>query len=173
LEISSDLPERVTLEIAGSSGKLTLFGQEHPPVVLDLGGVASPGERTLNIDHTNVKLPTGVRLLRAIPSQLRLLFEARAVREIPVKLRFAGPPPTGYRIVRAELRPEVLRVMGPQSRVTPLDSAQTDPVDLTGVFDSKEFRVNAFVEDERVRFESSSLVVVKVFLERSGQSEVK
>jgi YbbR domain-containing protein len=72
----------------------------------------------------------------------------------------------GYRILKQEVYPEVLRVVGPQSRVEELQSAETDPIDLSGVLNEAELRVNTFVADGQVRIEGPSVVRVRVIMER-------
>lgn len=59
--------------------------------------------------------------------------------------------------------------MGPQSRVEQLQSAETDPIDLSGIIGESEVKVNTFVEDAQVRIEGASLVRVRIVMERIAQ----
>lgn len=166
LEISSELPASVRLEVHGPA---TQVGQPSPStiaVVLNLAKVYRPGEYTFTVDESNVSVPPGVRLSRAVPSQIRLRFEQRLNRDVPVQARFAGPPPEGYRVGRIEIQPEHLSVVGPEGRINHIAYVETDPIDLEGVVGEREFHVPVFVGDPMVRFESSSLVTIKVFMER-------
>ncbi|MEX2264539.1 MAG: CdaR family protein [Bryobacteraceae bacterium] len=166
LEISSAIIDSVTLEVKGSARTLYELGDTRPGVVLSLAGVHSTGEKTLNITQENVKLPPGVDLVRAVPSQVRLQFERRAERQVPVEVRFAGSPPSGYRVGKVTVNPPNLILIGPEGRVSGVDKAVTDPVNLSSVVGSAEFRVNAFVSDPQVRFRSASRVVVRVAMEK-------
>lgn len=165
-EISSDIPERVLLEVQGPAIRLQRMNLSGTAVVLDLSAVSRSGERTFTIDQRNLRLPSGVRLVRAVPSQLRVRFDRRASRELPVQVRFSGVPPEGYRVVRSEAHPGTLKVVGPEARVRRIDFAETDAVDLTTVIATSEFHVNAFVDDVHVRFDGSPRVTVKVIVER-------
>ncbi len=165
-EISSDIPERVNLEVQGPSVRVQRIHAGGIAVVLDLSGVSRSGERTFTIDQRNLRLPSGVRLVRAFPSQLRIRFDRRASREVPVQARFAGTPPDEYRVVRSEVHPGTLKVVGPEARVRRIDFAETDAIDLAAVIASSEFHVNAFIDDSRVRFDSLPRVTVKVVVER-------
>src|SRR3981081_4511069 len=69
LEISSGIASTVELELSGISGRLRSFGAAPDPVVLDFSKVNAPGERTFNIDSGTIRLPRGVRLVRAVPAQ--------------------------------------------------------------------------------------------------------
>ena len=76
-EISSDLVDSVRLEVRGPSGQLTAESLASAAVVLDLGSVEGPGDRTYNIEASNVFLPNGVMFSRANPSRIRIHFEQR------------------------------------------------------------------------------------------------
>src|SRR5580692_11977055 len=76
LEIGSNPVTSVLLELRGPSGQLGGAGEAslHPQVILDMSA-AVPGERTFTVGDGAVKLPRGVRLVRAVPSEVRLDFE--------------------------------------------------------------------------------------------------
>jgi len=171
LEIVSNLPERVQLQVQGAAGKLDAVNLSAIAVVLNLSDMRSPGQRTFTIDSHNVRLPLGVRLVRAIPGQLRVEFERRASREVPVRVRFSGPPPHGYHVRHFEVQPATLTVLGPESRVGQVEHAETDPVELVPKAGEGEYRVNAFVREPQVRFATPPLVRVNVVLEaaRAGR----
>jgi len=166
LEISSDPVTSVSLELRGPSGELRGAGDGiQPAVVLDMTDV-QPGERTFTIGAGNVKLARGVRLVRSIPSEARFIFERRTVRMVPVVVRFTGQGQNGYTVARQSVSPDRLEIAGPASRVARIAAAVTDPVDLSSVVGTSEFRVNAFVDDSFVRFHSSPQVVVTVAMKK-------
>jgi YbbR domain-containing protein len=166
LEIGSELAPAVSLDVRGPSAKVTGFSAANPTVALDFSGVNKPGEVTYQINERNVDVPSGVRLVRAIPAQIRLEFERRIRRDVPVQARFSGAPPPGYDMVRYEVSPRNLTVAGPESHVEGVEYAVTDPVDLSSLVAASEFQVNAFVSDPHVRFENPVKVSVKVFVEK-------
>jgi YbbR domain-containing protein len=168
LEMSSETPEEIHLEVQGPRAQLESNSLSRMAVVLDLAPVHRPGERTFTVDKGNVRLPPGVQLIRAVPAQLRLRFERRTRRDVPVRARFSGPPPAGYRILRHEILPPSLGIVGPESRVSSVVVAETDPIDLDAVVGEREFRVHTFVPDPQVRIESSPEVVVRVFMEKAA-----
>lgn len=166
LEIGSDVPDRVHVEIRGPAGKLTPSSLSETAVLLDLSAVQSAGERTFPVTYASLNLPPGVTFLRAVPSQLRLRFDRILSKEVPVQVRIASPQPPGYRIVSEDIAPDRLTITGPANRVQEIESAQTDPVDLSGVVGTKEFRVHTYLSDPQVRFADSSLVTVRVTVEK-------
>ena len=166
LEISSDPVSSVSLELRGPSGELRGVGDSiRPAVILDMSDVR-PGERTFTIGEGNVKLARGVRMVRSIPSEVRFLFERRMVRSVPVVVRFTGQVQNGYTVAHQSVAPDRLEIAGPGSHVARITAAVTDPVDVSSVVGTSEFRINAFVEDTFVRFQSSPQVVVTVTMKK-------
>src|SRR5882672_12506370 len=113
LEISSDLVGSVTIDLLGPASKIENFNAAKSAVVLDFSDIHKPGERTFQIDERNISLPTEMRLVRAIPAQIRLQFERRTSQDVPVQVRFSGSPPAGYRIARYVADPQELTLVGP------------------------------------------------------------
>ncbi len=165
LEISSDLVESVSVDLRGPSEKIANFSAAKSAVVLDFAGIHKPGERTFQIDEQNISVPSGMRLERAIPAQIRLQFEQRTQLAVPVQVRFSGAAPKGYQLDHYNVAPEQLTVVGPESRVKQIEYAVTDPVDLSSVVSESEFHVNAFVGDPHVRFQKPVKISVKVYME--------
>ena len=166
LEISSPPVDKVALELTGSSGNLRAISASAPPeVILDMSSVRA-GQRTFPIDDSTVRLPRGVRLLRAIPSAVRFTFEPALRRFVPVVPRFTGQGRNGYVVGSWETDPQQVEIMGPASHVARITSVATDPVDVSGVIGTSEFRVNAFLDDPYVRFVSHAQVTVTVNMKK-------
>jgi YbbR domain-containing protein len=166
LEISSAPTETVTLELRGPAGEVRGVGESRSPaVLLDLSSV-QPGQRTFVIGDGNVSLARGVRLVRAIPSAIRFEFERRADRSIPVRARFTGEGADGYVVGRYTVSPNSISVTGPSSHIARVEAAITDPVDVSSAVGTFQVRVNAFVADSYVRFQSTPQVVVAVVMKK-------
>jgi YbbR domain-containing protein len=162
LEISSDLVGAVSIDLRGPSEKVANFIGAKSAVVLDFSGIHKPGEQTFQIDERNITLPSGMRLERAIPAQIRLEFERRTQQDVPVEVRFSGAPPEGSELKRFDFLPKTMRVVGPESHVRTIEQAVTDPIDLTALTGHTTLRVNAFVGDPHVRFEKPVKIMVRV-----------
>lgn len=162
LEIGSELVESVSLDLRGPAEMVENFSAVKSAVVLDFAGIHKPGERTFQIDERNVNLPSGMRLVRVIPAQIRLGFEQRTQRDVPVRVRFSGSAPEGYQVESYEVEPKELTLVGPDSHVKKIQYAVTDPIDLGAVVGESQFNVNAFVGDPHVRFEKQAKISVKV-----------
>src|ERR1700730_10890558 len=69
LDIGSNVPDRVHLEIRGASGRLSRDNLADAALILDLSD-AHAGEQTYTIHPYNFRLPSGVMFYRAVPSQV-------------------------------------------------------------------------------------------------------
>lgn len=167
-EVSSGMVNRVNLLVRGPAGKMNDRFLKEVAVIVDLEGVKRPGDWTFNLDDKSIKFPTGLELERAIPTQIRMRFEERYARDIPVQIRYAGSPMPGYRIATQEVNPTNLRVVGPRSRVEAIQTIDTDPIDLNGIISEVETRVSTFVEDPQLRIEGNSMVRVRLVMQPIG-----
>ena len=85
---------------------------------------------------------------------------------MPVEVRISGEPQRGYSVARQEADPKELTIVGPAARVAAVKSATTDSVDVSTLVGSGRFRVNAFVQDPYVRFQSAPQVTVTITMKR-------
>lgn len=166
LDISSDIPDRVRVEVRGPSGRLTRDNLAQTAVMLDLTTVAGPGERTITFTDRNVKLPIGVNFYKAVPSQITIRFEHLMYKTVPIHARYAGGPPDGYAIVKSSCEPPTVRIVGPESHVQPIDFVSTDPIDLTNIIGRTEMPVHVNVGDPQVRLNPVPQVHFKIRLEK-------
>jgi hypothetical protein len=167
LEIGSNPLTSVLLELRGPSGQLGGTGEAsiHPQVILDMSAAVA-GERTFTVGDGAVKLPRGVRLVRAVPSQVSLDFERHTEASVPVTIRISGEGHDGYYVANQRAQPDRLGIVGPASHVARVTQAITDTVDVSQVVGTSEFRVNAFLNDPYVRFQGSPQVEVIVTMKK-------
>jgi YbbR domain-containing protein len=130
-----------------------------------MSGAAS-GERTFSISDRNVKVVRGVRLVRAIPSEVRFHFEPRRMRSVPVQVRFLGEGQNGYAVAEYRVDPPEMVITGPRSRVARIAAVIADPIDLANTSGNSEFHVNVFTEDSFVRFLNTPEAVVTVTMKK-------
>ena len=171
MEINSDVSDKVHLEVRGPSSKLSPAMLADSSVLLDLDGVKRAGDRTYPIDAATLVLPTGVQLERSVPAQVRLHFERRLYKEVPVLARIRQRPDQGFEVVAQVVEPSRLRVVGPESRVMRIERVETDPIDLDRLAGAVEtFAVHAYLLDPQVRFEGDGSVKVRVEVRKTAGS---
>ena len=108
----------------------------------------------------------GVRLVRAIPSEVRFHFESRRMRLVPVQVRFLGEGQNGYSVAQYQVDPPEMEVTGPRSRVARIAAVLADPIDLANTTGTAQFRVNVFTGDSFVRFLNAPEALVTVTMKK-------
>lgn len=166
LELSSETPTAVQVRVRGPASAVRRLSPSDLAVSVDLADFRRPGERSYPLAVSELKAPIGVRVAQIIPAQARVRFEARAQRDLPVTPRILGSSAPGYRLAGYQVFPPMVRVVGPESHVAALESASTDPVDVSGVLARAQFWTNVFVPDPLVRIQSQQQVRVTVQMER-------
>lgn len=162
VEVSTPLVDRVELETRGPSGLLRNLANSRTVVVLDFSDVKDPGQRTFTINRTLTNLPQGVELLRATPAQIRLTFERRLQKTVPVHVRFLGNPPNGAKLAGFQVDPPEKEIFGPASQVDRITAVETDSIDLSSMTPGNQSnRVAVFVPEPKVRFLKDPQVTVK------------
>lgn len=170
LEVTAEPIDRVFLRLRGPATRLNAGNLTQVTVRLDLADIHKEGERTFSLGPGNLQLPAGVHVGQVVPSQIRLTFQKRLAKDVPIEVRYSGPPPAGYRVANEIVSPSKVRVIGPESNVQDLASAQTDAIDLSSAVGNPEFRVPLYLADAQVRFDAAPVVVsVKVSLEKIPQ----
>jgi len=163
VEVSSPLVDRVELETKGPSGLLRNLSSSRTVVILDFSDVKDPGQRTFTITRKLTNLPQGVELLRATPAQIRLTFERRMQKTVPVHVRFLGSLPNGLKMGGFHVEPSEKEIFGPASQVARISAVETDSIDLGSITRANaSARVAVFVPEPKVRFSKDPQVTVNI-----------
>jgi YbbR domain-containing protein len=167
VEIDSSPLATVMLELRGPSGALRDIGGPslRPQVILDMSG-STPGRRTFAIEGGAVKLPPGVRLVRAIPSQVVFDFDRSGAATVPVVVPITGEGHNGYVVASRQTQPSQLDIAGPQSHVARVSQVATDPVDVSNAVGTVEYRVTAYVADPFVQIQSPQPIDVTIVMRK-------
>jgi len=171
LDIGSNIPDRVRIEIRGPSGLLSRDNLSALAVILDLSD-ARAGDRTYSIRSNNINLPSGVAFYRSVPSQITLHFDRLLTRNVDVHPLYTKVP-DGYRLAAEVVEPARIRVRGPEERVKNITSVATDPLDLSAVVGTAQFRTHVNVGDAQLRVENPTPIIVKVTLQRTDRKATK
>ena len=160
-ELNPDQADSVTLVLAGPRGRLAALSESPPTVEVDFGAVRDPGDYTFDIREMRLSLPSGVRLVRAIPSQVRLSLERSVREQVTIHPDLAGIP-EGRTVVAVKVNPPQLWVAGPESRMALVHNVTTDPIDLSTVVGRQTFSSIAYLPDPYLRFEQTPSIEVTV-----------
>jgi YbbR domain-containing protein len=126
----TDAPDRVRLLVRGPWSRVNRFNERDlDPIRIDLGAAVS-GEFKFQDDM--IKLPFGLRVASFNPPSVKLEFEPRITRAIPVAPSLEGTPAAGYRVEATDLEPSAASVTGAQSVLATITHVGTDLVRISG-----------------------------------------
>ncbi|MBZ5548124.1 MAG: hypothetical protein LAO22_09265 [Acidobacteriia bacterium] len=127
-----------------------------------------PGERTFDLTAQQVHVPQDLEVVQIIPGQFQLSFDTRATRTVEVRARVTGTFAGGMRVAQVIADPANIMITGPRRRVEAVESATTDPVDVSGTMARASFLTQAYVPDPLIQVVHPTPVRVTVIMERSG-----
>jgi YbbR domain-containing protein len=93
-------------------------------------------------------------------------FDARATRWIPVQPRVVGTFPAGYHLANARTDPDKVEIIGPKKEIDAVESAITDPIDVTGVLDTITVMRPAYVSDPLIQVTDPHPVRVTITIQK-------
>ena len=161
LEFSSEALPQTQIRLRAPARQLRELAQSEVRAELDLAN-ARPGEVTYELSSHNVPVPRGIQVMQVIPSLLRITFDMRATKQVPVHPRVLGTFASGVSMGRIVVDPANVTIIGPEKRVNAIDAAITDPVDASGVVDQATFTTHVYVPDPLVRIAKPEPVHVTV-----------
>ncbi len=168
LEISTESIPQVQVRVRGPVREVRDLSPSEVHAIIDLEQ-AKPGERTYDLNPRRIHVPDGIEVVMAVPSQMRLTFDASLTKQVEVKPRVIGTFASGYRIEQVSASPEKITIVGPAKHVQGVEAAVTDPVDATGVVGSATFTTHAYVADPLVRLADPNPIHVTVTTQKNPQ----
>lgn len=161
LELVGDIPTTIDVRVRGGSTTLSRVSPADVVAVLDLRS-ARPGRRLFPMTQDQVKAPFGVDVVQITPSAIALVFEASAIRQVPVAPTVDGRPAPGYVVDTMSALPAVVDVVGPESAVKHVTEAVTEPVSIGGASASVRELVRLGVVDPMLRLKNARSATVTV-----------
>jgi YbbR domain-containing protein len=166
LEVSSEHIREAEVRVRGPERIVHRLRDSDIHAELDLRQ-CQPGEQTFDLSAEQVHLPGGLEVVQVVPSQLHLSFDTRATRSVEVHPRVTGDFASGYTISRIDVSPSIVTIVGPKKRVQAVDSAMTDPVDVSGSMDRQTFVTHAYVADPLIQVVDPGIVHVTVIMQKA------
>jgi diadenylate cyclase len=165
LEISSENIPKAQIRLRGPERVIHGLRASDVSAEIELSG-GKPGERTFDLTAQQIRQPRELEVVQVIPSQFQLSFDERLIRQVSVEPRIVGTFVPGYQIGRILTNPTVITISGPKQHVQAVESAITDPVDVSGAMNSVTFVRHAYVSDPLIQVTNSDPVRVTVIMEK-------
>jgi YbbR domain-containing protein len=172
VEISSEKVPQAQVRLRGPERVIRRLNPTDVSLEIDLNGLKS-GERTFNLTPEEVHEPRDLEVVQIIPSEFHIAFDARLTRQVPIQPRVIGTFAPGWEIGRINVDPSTVTVVGPQGHVKAIESAITDPLDISGVMDSHTFVRHPYVTDPMVQVSSTEPVRITVIMVKPPETGVR
>jgi len=166
MEISSEVVPKAEIRLRGPERIIHQLHSSDVYAAIEFSGIRS-GERTFDLTPQQIHQPPGLEVVQIVPSQFHLKFDVRLTRQVPVEPRVVGSFAQGYHIGRVAADPSFVTITGPKGRVEAVESAVTDPVDVSGAMNRVTFVRHAYVSDPLVQVTQSAPVRITVIMEQA------
>lgn len=136
-------PANVAVRLAGPPREIIRLAREGTSIRIPLSSVGSQDTLiTLRREWVQLGERSGVTVESLSPPNVRISFERAQTRLVPVSARMVGRIRDHLALASdIDVSPQLVRVRGPESRVTSLDSVPLEPFDLSGINRSGAFTV--------------------------------
>lgn len=172
LEISSEIVPKAQIRLRGPERIIHQLQSSDVYAALEFNGVR-PGERTFDLTAQQIHQPAGLEVVQIVPSQFHLTFDVRLTREVPIQPRVIGSFAQGYHIGQIVTDPSTVTITGPKGRVEAVESATTEPIDVSGAMNRVTFVRHAYVSDPLVQITHAVPVRITVIMERAPGGGVR
>lgn len=167
LEISSESIPSAQIRVRGPERVVRRLQPGDVHLEIDLTAM-KPGERTFDLTANQITLPDKLQPVEIVPSQIHLVFDRRVTKSVPVRPRVIGTFPAGYSIASVQSNPDNVEIVGPMKSINAVDSAITDPIDVSGLLDRTTVSRHAYVSDPLIQVTQQSPVRITITMERAS-----
>jgi YbbR domain-containing protein len=151
---ANEVPDKIAFRLSGPKAFLRgILDRREDPIRVNLTG-AKPTLVTYRFFSDNIRVPIGVKVLSINPTAILVKLEYLKRKDVPVRLELRGSPPEGFRVVRAEIKPEVVRIKGAESRVDAITEVSTIPIDVSDLKKSLDREVAIDLVHHNVQLDS-------------------
>ena len=165
MEISSENIPRAQIRLRGPERVVHRLRPSDVYAEIELSGL-KPGERTFDLTAKQIHEPSELEVVQVVPSQFHLMFDTRLTRQIPVQPRVTGTFAPGYGIEQVVVEPPTITISGPKKHVEAVESAITDPVDVSGAINRVTFLRHPYVSDPLIQVANPDPVRVTVVVQK-------
>jgi YbbR domain-containing protein len=164
LEIDSASFTEAQIRIRGPERVIHRLLPEDVRADIDLTQVR-PGEQTFDLTARHVHVPQELEVVQIIPGQFHLSFDNRETRMVEVRPRVTGNFASGMHVAQVVADPNSVMITGPRRRVDAVETATTDPVDVSGAMTRASFVTQAYVPDPLIQVVHHTPIRVTVIME--------
>jgi YbbR domain-containing protein len=165
LELVGETIKSVDVWVEGQESTLRRLKGNEVKTTIDLSD-AKEGESTYYIGQERIKAPFNLKVVRVNPTSIKVRLDRVITKTVEVKPTLVGKPAPGFRLKRVEINPPSVRVEGAKREVEFLRFLKTEPIDITGTYESFTYDGKIDTSGKNIRVQDKDALEVKVFIAR-------
>ncbi|RLL55008.1 hypothetical protein D8Y20_02090 [Mariprofundus sp. EBB-1] len=127
--IVNDFPDHVRVSINGLQSRLKDLRERNLSIPINASDLTTPGVVERAPQLSAVSLPVGLHIDKVQPDRLQLQVDRLVTRSIPIKASFELPE--GWYVDDINIKPQQVKLTGPEVWLEPLREVDTAPIRLT------------------------------------------
>ncbi|MAI24857.1 MAG: hypothetical protein CMN75_02385 [Spirochaeta sp.] len=163
LVVTDQNSDSVNVRVMGSRAVLRNIDPENYKYEIDVSG-GKPGVAVYDVELAKIDLPRGASFVAHSPSRVQVRFEKKGRKKVTVTPDLEGAPAAGFRLVRVEVDPSEVSLVGARSQVMRLKEVRTEAVDLSGINADTSREVRVSPQRGNVRVESDEPIRVSLIV---------
>ncbi len=135
-------------------------------------GTARVEQTEFPINPDMISLPPGAEVTGYSPSQVRMRLERSREIMLEVEADFVGQLQENLELVRIEIIPNEVSIIGPESKMKETDKVKTSPIDLSSLTKSIEIETGLILPDPYLRVASyETIITVRIIIKEKNPEE--
>ncbi len=165
-------PEKILVKVVGPRSILRNLTRHPVSLTLDLKDFG-PGSHIITIHNKDLSLPGGLDVIGIEPKEFEIVLERLISRKVSVEPLLEGSPPFGWKVAKVEVKPNKVRIVGPESVILRLRKVKTKPIDISGCT-GEVVKITEVDLPDQIKSVSPRLVKVKIkIIENIVEREIK
>ncbi|GEM_PF-4795364 len=157
--IGGNAPEVVSVTVRGRESDLSRFNRNQlNPIILQLNVLDH--ERPVGIPYDSISTPSGVRVVKIVPSEIVVQIDNESEKLVPIRARVIGTPKEPFHLGLVSVEPEKILVTGPKALLAGLDEILTEAIDVSGQSQTLTRRTKLRIDDALVTYDPSQRISV-------------
>ena len=171
MEIVEKPPPNIDVTIKAPHRLIDTINPETVRVRLELS-TARVEQTDFPINRSMISLPQGAEVKEWSPSQVRMQLENSREIMMQVVPDLIGQLQENLELVRVEVIPNEVSIIGPESKVKETDKVMTSPIFLSSLTESIEIETHLILPDPDLRVVSyETIITVRIIIEAKNPEE--
>jgi len=171
MEIIEKPPPTIDVTIKAPNRLIDTIRPDMVRARLELGA-ARVEQTEFPINRKMIILPPGAEYKDHTPNQVRMRLERSKEIMMEVEEDFVGKLQENLELVRVEVIPNEVSIIGPESKVKETYKVRTSPIDLSSLTESIEIETDLILPDPYLRVASyETIITVRIIIKAKNSEE--